>query len=56
MRYDDLSALSPVVRKEVLTGDLSRRIKNMDVVASDELDSVVQAIVGLSLSEVVQGI
>ncbi|PIL23425.1 hypothetical protein GSI_14736 [Ganoderma sinense ZZ0214-1] len=56
MRYDDLSALSPVVRKEVLTGELSRRIKNMDVVASDELESVVQSIVGLSLSEVVQGI
>lgn len=28
----------------------------MDVVASDDLDSVVQAIIGLSLSEVVQGI
>ncbi|KAI0738953.1 hypothetical protein C8Q80DRAFT_1112630 [Daedaleopsis nitida] len=56
MRYDDLSALSPVVRKEVLTGELSRRIKSMDVVASHDLDSVVQAIVGLSLSEVIQGI
>ena len=56
MRYDDLSALSPVVRKEVLTGELSRRIKSMDVVAQDELDSVVQSIVSLSLSEVVQGI
>ena len=56
MRYDDLSALSPVVRKEVLTGELSRRIKSMDVVASNELESVVQTIVGLSLSEVVQGI
>ncbi|KAH9855373.1 hypothetical protein C2E23DRAFT_883314 [Lenzites betulinus] len=56
MRYDDLSALSPVVRKEVLTGELSRRIKSMDVVASDELDSVVQSIVALSLSDVVQGI
>ncbi|KAI0631139.1 hypothetical protein C8Q77DRAFT_188836 [Trametes polyzona] len=56
MRYDDLSALSPVVRKEVLTGELSRRIKNMDAVSPDELDSVVQSIVALSLSEVVQGI
>ena len=56
MRYDDLSALSPVVRKEVLTGELSRRIKGMDVVSGDDLDSVVNAIVGLSLSEVVQGI
>ncbi|KAI0689934.1 hypothetical protein C8T65DRAFT_745977 [Cerioporus squamosus] len=56
MRYDDLSALSPVVRKEVLTGELSRRIKGMDVVSGDDLDSVVNAIVGLSLSEVVQGV
>lgn len=56
MRYDDLSALSPVVRKEVLTGELSRRIKSMDVVRSEELDTVVQSIVALSLSEVVQGI
>ncbi|TBU60413.1 hypothetical protein BD310DRAFT_815285 [Dichomitus squalens] len=56
MRYDDLSALSPVVRKEVLSGELQRQIKGMDAVSSDELESVVQAIVGLSLSEVVQGI
>ncbi|KAI0078354.1 hypothetical protein K474DRAFT_1594173 [Panus rudis PR-1116 ss-1] len=56
MRYDDLSALSPVVRKEVLSGELSRRIKAMDTVASDELDAVVDAIVALSLSDVVQGI
>ncbi|OJT14034.1 Polyadenylate-binding protein 3 [Trametes pubescens] len=54
MRYDDLSALSPVVRKEVLTGELSRQIKSMDVVRSEELDTVVQSIVALSLSEVVQ--
>jgi len=56
MRYDDLSALSPVVRKEVLSGELSRRIKAMDAVSPGELESVVDAIVGLSLSEVVQGI
>ncbi len=56
MRYDDLSALSPVVRKEVLTGELSRRIRGMDVVPGDAVDSVVNAIVGLSLSEVVQGV
>ncbi|KZT65302.1 hypothetical protein DAEQUDRAFT_752640 [Daedalea quercina L-15889] len=56
MRYDDLSALSPVVRKEVLSGELSRRIKAMDIVSPTELDSIVDAIVGLSLNEVVQGI
>ncbi|KAI0792393.1 hypothetical protein C8Q75DRAFT_714526 [Abortiporus biennis] len=56
MRYDDLSALSPVVRKEVLSGELSRRIKAMGTVTADDLDNVVDAIVALSLSDVVQGI
>jgi polyadenylate-binding protein len=56
MRYDDLAALSPVVRKEVLTGELSRRIKATDSVPANELDGVVESLVGLSLSEVVAGI
>ncbi|KAH9941659.1 uncharacterized protein BXZ73DRAFT_41403 [Epithele typhae] len=56
MRYDDLSALSPVVRKEVLTGELSRRLKGQDGLAGYELETVVQSIVALSLSEVVQGL
>ncbi|OBZ67782.1 Polyadenylate-binding protein, cytoplasmic and nuclear [Grifola frondosa] len=56
MRYDDLSALSPVVRREVLSGELSRRIKGMGTVSADDLDVVVDSIVALSLSEVVQGI
>jgi len=53
MRYDDLSALSPVVRKEVLTGELSRRLKTMDGIPAKEIDSIVEALVGLSLSEVI---
>ena len=56
MRYDDLAALSPVVRKEVLTGELSRRVKANDSVPTDEVDAVVESLVGLSLSEVVAGI
>ncbi|KAF9226003.1 hypothetical protein BS17DRAFT_871093 [Gyrodon lividus] len=56
MRYDDLSALSPVVRKEVLTGELSRRIRANGSVPADELDAVVESLVSLSLSEVVTGI
>ena len=56
MRYDDLAALSPVVRKEVLTGELSRRIKANESVPVNELDVVVDSLVGLSLSEVVAGI
>lgn len=56
MRYDDLSALSPVVRKEVLSGELNRRIRTMESVATEDLDQVVDAIVNLTLSEVVAGI
>ena len=50
MRYDDLAALSPVVRKEVLSGELSRRIKGLSdpsttgvsvSVRTEDLDSVV---------------
>lgn len=55
MRYDDLAALTPVVRKEVLTGELSRRVKAMDVPAKD-VNSIVDALVGMSLSDVVSGI
>jgi polyadenylate-binding protein len=56
MRYDDLAALSPVVRKEVLKGELSRRVKSMGTVPSTDVDIIVENLVGLSLSEVVQGI
>ena len=56
MRYDDLAALSPVVRKEVLTGELSRRIRVSGGVPANELDAVVESLVSLSLSEVVAGI
>ncbi|KAJ7598977.1 hypothetical protein C8J56DRAFT_1010984 [Mycena floridula] len=54
MRYDDLASLSPVVRKEVLTGELSRRIKTLDVVPSDDIDGIVESMVNISLSEIVQ--
>jgi polyadenylate-binding protein len=56
MRYDDLSALSPVVRKEVLTGDLSRRLKSMPSIPAPEVDAIVESLVGLSLSDVVSAI
>ncbi|KAH9171398.1 hypothetical protein EDB89DRAFT_1972402 [Lactarius sanguifluus] len=56
MRYDDLSALSPVVRKEVLTGELSRRLKSMQTIPTAEIDSIVESLVGLSLSDVVSAI
>jgi len=54
MRYDDLAALSPVVRREVLTGELSRRVKTMDVVPADDIDKIVRSLVTVSLSEVIK--
>ncbi|KAH8103123.1 hypothetical protein BXZ70DRAFT_773261 [Cristinia sonorae] len=56
MRYDDLSALSPVVRKEVLSGELNRRLRAMDSVATEDLDQLVETIVNLTLSDVVAAI
>ncbi|KAI0266520.1 hypothetical protein BC834DRAFT_132691 [Gloeopeniophorella convolvens] len=56
MRYDDLSALSPVVRKEVLTGELSRRLKAIPTIPTNEIDAIVESLVGLSLSDVVSAI
>ncbi|KAG6895973.1 hypothetical protein C0992_011208 [Termitomyces sp. T32_za158] len=64
MRYDDLAGLSPVVRREVLSGDLARRVKNLPAHLllrdgdgdgeEEEVARVVDALVGLALSEVVQ--
>lgn len=54
MRYDELAGLSPVVRKEVLTGELSRRVKSLEIVASSDIDSIVESLVNVSLSEVLQ--
>ena len=56
MRYDDLAALSPVVRKEVISGELSRRIKSMDIVPAEDLDTIVDSIANLSLAEVLSAI
>lgn len=53
LQYDSLSALSPVVRKEVLSGELTRRIKSMGAVRNDEVEPIVESIVSLSLSDVV---
>jgi polyadenylate-binding protein len=56
MRYEELSALSPVVRKEVLSGELNRRIKDLEGVSvqEDELDGIIDSIVNLNLAEVVE--
>ncbi|KAJ6472653.1 hypothetical protein DFH09DRAFT_1380395 [Mycena vulgaris] len=54
MRYDDLYALSPVVRQEVLTGELSRRVKALGLAPADDVDAIVESLVHISLSDVVQ--
>ncbi|KAF9567129.1 hypothetical protein CPC08DRAFT_733232 [Agrocybe pediades] len=52
--YNSLSNLSPVVRKEVLTGELSRRVKAIDPLADKDVSSIVDSLVTLSLSNVLQ--
>jgi polyadenylate-binding protein len=54
LHFDDLASLSPVVRKEILAGELSRRVKALGTVPSDEVDSVVERLSGLSLGQIVE--
>ena len=53
MRYDDLAALSPVVRSEVLNGSLLRRVRETDGVEDDEIEDIVQSMMELSLDQIV---
>jgi polyadenylate-binding protein len=56
LNYDDLSALTPIVRREILTGELSRRVRTLGMVPATDIDAVVEGLVGLSLGEVVRGL
>lgn len=56
MRFEELSSLSNPVRKEVLTGELTRRLRNINSVQPGEVDSLVKSLTELSLPEVVEGI
>jgi len=59
MRYDELVALSPVVRREVLSGELGRRVRALPPaggVGPGDVDAVVDTLVNMSLADVVQGI
>ncbi|QRV91423.1 RNA recognition motif protein [Ceratobasidium sp. AG-Ba] len=55
MQYDELATLTPVVRRDVLTGELTRRLKSTEGVSESEIDALADSIVGLDLQEVVQG-
>ena len=52
--YNSLSTLSTVVRKEVLTGEVSRQVKSLEEVDDKDVDAIVESIVSLSLSNVLQ--
>ncbi|KJA25500.1 hypothetical protein HYPSUDRAFT_134567 [Hypholoma sublateritium FD-334 SS-4] len=54
LTYNSLSSLSPVVRKEVLTGEFSRRVKALDDLDDQSINAVVDSLVSLSLSNVFQ--
>ena len=53
MRCDDLSALSPAVRTEVLAGELLRRVRETDGVEDDEIEDIVRTMMELSLDQIV---
>ncbi|KAF5310738.1 hypothetical protein D9619_007892 [Psilocybe cf. subviscida] len=52
INYNSLSQLSPVVRKEVLSGELSRRVKELDELNDKGIEALVDSLVGLSISNV----
>ncbi|CAE6395900.1 unnamed protein product [Rhizoctonia solani] len=56
MEYEELSALSPIVRRDVLTGELTRRLKSTEGVEETEVDALVEAMVSMDLKEIVGGI
>ncbi|KZT62448.1 hypothetical protein CALCODRAFT_505513 [Calocera cornea HHB12733] len=57
LHQDELSSLSPVVRREVLHGELSRRLKELDSpVTEDEAPGIIDALLGLPLDMIVEGL
>ncbi|CAE7102324.1 unnamed protein product [Rhizoctonia solani] len=56
MQFEELSALSPIVRRDILTGELTRRLKSTDGVQESEVDALVEAMVSMDLKEIVNGI
>ncbi|KAG9126620.1 hypothetical protein FRC07_002770 [Ceratobasidium sp. 392] len=55
MQYDELATLTPVVRRDVLTGELTRRLKSTEGVQEHEIDALADSLVNLDLKEVVLG-
>ncbi|KAG8910244.1 hypothetical protein FRC01_006439 [Tulasnella sp. 417] len=55
-QHEELSALSPVVRRDVLTGELTRQVKSLEIVPSNDLSGIVESLVAMSLTDVVEAI
>lgn len=56
LRFDDLVGLSPVVRKEILAGEFNRRVRALETVPVDEVDSVVDQLSNLTLGHIVDSL
>lgn len=53
---DTLSALAPPVRKELLSAELSKRVRDLPTVAKDDVDPLVEILVELKLQDVMEAI
>ncbi|KIY72694.1 hypothetical protein CYLTODRAFT_388262 [Cylindrobasidium torrendii FP15055 ss-10] len=51
--YNDLASLSPTVRKDVLAGHYTNQIRTMELVEANDVETIVDSLVALSLSETV---
>jgi polyadenylate-binding protein len=56
MQFDELSGLSPVVRQEVLTGELIRRLRSFPEVKPEEIDAIVEHLMGQNLDTICAGL
>lgn len=56
LSYDELSGLSPVVRHEVLTGELMRRLRSFPEVKEEEIDVVVRQLLSQPLDTTCSGL
>ena len=56
LSYDELSGLSPVVRQEVLTGELMRRLRSFPEVREEEIEVVVRHLLAQPLDTTCNGL
>ncbi|KAG8817202.1 hypothetical protein FRC19_011493 [Serendipita sp. 401] len=56
LSFDELAGMSPVVRHEVLSGELTRRLRSFPEVKPEEVDGVVNHLLSQSLDNVVSSL